>query len=115
MPEQRELELRDASSLYPGCLPESYSFLAASPVGRRINFRHPAYGDGDDLLFTLYAWDHADGGLHHSFAHTACVIISGNRVDGYLSESREGIPVPLGWDDLLFASDYFFHVPCEGK
>jgi hypothetical protein len=49
------MELRKASTIYPDRLPKSYSFLAPSPVGRRINFRHPAYGPEDDLLFMLYA------------------------------------------------------------
>jgi hypothetical protein len=91
-----------------------YSFLATPPITLRINFRHPAYEPGDDLLFTLYAWDHAEGGLHYGLAHTACAIVAGNRHDGYLSATRNGLPLAAGDDSVLRLGDYYFHVPCTG-
>jgi hypothetical protein len=37
------------------------------------------WGSEMNVLFTLYAWDHAEGGLHHGLSHTACAIIAGNQ------------------------------------
>jgi len=88
-----------------------YSFLASSSGRHRISYRHPACKRGDDVLFTLYARDHEEGGIHHGLAHTACAIIAGNRHDGYLLQLREGIPVAAGMDDVLPHGDLFFHVP----
>jgi hypothetical protein len=45
-------------------------FLAAPnpPRKYKIQFRYPAYPFDENILFTLYAWDHANGGLHHGLA-----------------------------------------------
>jgi len=110
-----KIKLRDPSGIFPAALPSHFSFLASGPGRRRINFHHPAYEPNDDLLFTLYAWDHEEGGIHHGLAHTACAVIAANRPDGYLSQSREGTPVAVGIDDVLPVGDYFFHVPRTGK
>lgn len=69
------------------------------------------WGSEMNVLFTLYAWDHAEGGLHHGLAHIACAIIAGNRHNGYLSESRNGPPLLAEDDGLLRAGDYYFHIP----
>ncbi len=95
---------------------EEYQFLKSACTS--IRFRHPAYPPEDNLLLILYAWDHADGGLHYGLAHTACAIIADNRFDGYLSTSNlsNSDPIVVAWDDVLPASvDYYFHVPHPGR
>jgi hypothetical protein len=62
-----------------------------------------------------HTWDHADGSLHHGFAHAACAIVAGNRLDGYLSESRMGVPIAASWDDVFVDGDYYFHISCQGN
>ncbi|KAG4439238.1 hypothetical protein IFR05_005276 [Cadophora sp. M221] len=112
------IDIRDTATLHPSPLPEHYEFLKApSPrLKYRINFRHPAYAPDDNLLFTLYAWDHADGRIHHGLAHCACSIFADNRIDGYLSRtcnSEHGDRIDASWDDVLRAADadYYFYVP----
>jgi hypothetical protein len=92
------------------------SSLGSSAESDPVNFRHPAYGPDDNPLFTLYAWDHADGGIHHGFAHSACSIFADNRTDGYLSTTcvgEHGERVQAAWDEVLPAAvvDYYFYVP----
>jgi hypothetical protein len=80
----------------------------------RILIRHPAYAPHRDtnILLTLLAPDHPDGGLHHETARVACGIIAGNAWDGYFSEMAGGQPIDLGPDEILrVGKDYFFHVP----
>jgi len=114
-PHHGRILLRDPSTLFPTPLPAHYSFLSSAPGSRRrINIRHPGYEPEDDLLLTLYALDHEDGGIHHVLLHTTCAIISGNRCDGYLSESCDGTPITAGMDDVLRAGEYYFHVPRIG-
>jgi hypothetical protein len=64
----------------------------------------------------MYAWDHAEGGIHHGLAHNACFIFADNRIDGYLSrtcDGEHGERVNAAWDDVLPAADtdYYFYVP----
>jgi hypothetical protein len=111
-----KLYIREPATIVLGLVPEQCQFLKApSPRHKyRINFRHPAYAPDDNLLFTLYAWDHAEGGLHHGLAHNACVIFANNRFDGYLSRTcngEHGERIETAWDDVLPAADYFFYVP----
>lgn len=110
--------LREPATVIPSPVPEQYEFLKAPIPQRkyRINFRHPAYDPDDNILFTLYAWDHAEGGIHHGLAHNACSIISDNRTDGYLSrtcDGEHGERIAASWDDVLPSaiSDYYFYVP----
>jgi hypothetical protein len=81
----------------------------------KIAFKHPAYCDqlGDDTLFILWAWDLPDGGLHHGTALLACILVSCNATNGYLSKDKAGLePVPEAFDkDLPVGSAYYFHVP----
>jgi hypothetical protein len=44
-------------------LPAPYSFLARLPIQHRVNIKNPGYSKKDEDLLTLYAWDHAEGGL----------------------------------------------------
>jgi hypothetical protein len=112
------IHIREPATVNLGPAPECYEFLKAPAPRRkyRVNFRHPAYGPDDSPLFTLYAWDHADGGIHHGFAHSACSIFADNRTDGYLSttcDGEHGERVQAGWDEVLPAAvvDYYFYVP----
>jgi hypothetical protein len=80
----------------------------------RIIFRHPAYPEhfSQNVLLSLQAYDHPDGGLHHGTALTACGIVAGNAWNGYFSETSGGAPLTLGRDELLVVGkDYYFHVP----
>ena len=114
-PHHGHILLREPSSLFPAPLPAHYSFLSSAPGSRRrINIRHPGYEPEDDLLFTVYALDHEEGGIHHGLLHTTCAIISGNRYDGSLSKSGDGTPIAAGMDDVLQAGEYYFHVPYTG-
>lgn len=112
------IEIREAATVLPSPIPPSYEFLRAPTTSRRyrINFRHPAYEPGENILFTLYAFDHAEGGIHHGLAHNACSIFADNRTDGYLSSTcsgEGGERVQASWDEVLPASavDYYFYVP----
>jgi len=109
--------IRDPATLNPSPLAQHYEFLKApSPHKYRIRFRHPAYSANENIIFTLHAWDHPEGGIHYGLAHCACAIIADNRLDGYLSTTVDGESdhrVDAAWDDVLPArdSDYYFHVP----
>lgn len=112
------IQIREPATVFLVPAPEHYEFLKApTPQHKyRINFRHPAYEPDDNPLFTLYAWDHAEGGIHHGLAHNACSIFADNRTDGYLSticDGEYGERVQAGWDDVLPATivDYYFYVP----
>lgn len=115
---KQNIRLREPATVIPCPLPQHYEFLRG-PVPRRkyrINFRHPAYEPDDNILFTLYAWDHNDGGIHHGFAHNACSIFADNHTDGYLSQTCEGEHgerIHVAWDEVLPAAvvDYYFYVP----
>jgi hypothetical protein len=118
VPIHKNIQIREPATIIPGSIPEQYDFLKAPIPWRkyRINFRHPAYAPDDNLLFTLHAWDHAEGGIHHGLAHNACSIIVDNRIDGYLSttcDSEHGERIEATWDDLLLTTvtDYYFYVP----
>lgn len=110
--------LRPPSTIIPSPLPQPYNFLSKPTAHRkyRINFRHPAYDYDDNLLFSLWGWDHENGGIHHGLAHNACAIFADNRFDGWLStgcKEGEGEKVTVGWDEVLPADvkDYYFFVP----
>jgi len=78
-----------------------------------IEFLHPGYPDTfkQNLLLTLNATDHAEGGLHHRTAWLACAIIAGNAWTGYLSLTRERTRIVVDDDELLTGSSYYFHIP----
>ncbi|THX71513.1 hypothetical protein D6D04_09472 [Aureobasidium pullulans] len=82
------------------------------PLKHKISVRHT---HNNDVLFTLFAWDHEDGALHYGLLHTACAIVADNRHDGYLSVSRDcrAERIALDHDDLVPCQpiDYYFHVP----
>jgi hypothetical protein len=81
----------------------------------RINICHPAYAPGDDVLLELSALDHPEGGIHHGFALSLCAIIA-NNCDGYLTTTRYGNRIEVGFDDVLKAEhDYYYHIPHPGE
>ena len=77
----------------------------------RVLIRHPACLPYEDLLFSLYAWDHPNGGIYHAVVHNACAIIADNRLDGYLTATRNGPRLSIGMDEILSPGSYYFHVP----
>jgi hypothetical protein len=98
---------------FPPPLPTEYLFLeGGQPLNHKISVRHP---HKNDVLFTLFAWDHKDGALHYGLLHTACAIFADDCHDGYLSASRNpnGERIALDHDDLVPCqpTDYYFHVP----
>lgn len=106
--------LRDPADVFPIPLPAAYSFLSRSPIQHRINIKHPAYAEEDNNLFSLYAWDHADGGLHYGLVYAVCTIVAGNVRRGFLSTSRGGPAIESGKDSVLRAGSYYFHIPNPG-
>ncbi len=114
----KHIYLREPATAIPGPVPEKYEFLKAPspPTKYRIRFWHPAYAHDDSPLFILWAWDDAEGGIHHGLAHNACSIFADNRFDGYLSKTcdgEHGERINAAWDDILPAADtdYYFYVP----
>ena len=79
----------------------------------KIRFRHPGYPDTGNLnvLLTLYAFDHPDGGLHYGTAFLACAIVAVNAFNGYMTETRDGDKLEMEWDGLLLKKEYYFNVP----
>ena len=84
---------------------------------RIINFRHPSYPDqaNQNVLLTLQAFDHPNGGLHYGTAFLACAIIAGNAWDGYFTTTVNGEMVVMGNNQLLREKNYYFHVPSSGE
>jgi len=97
-------------------LPEhNHSCGTISQEDLRIEFKHPAYPEDQNVFLTLTAPDGAleqkGGGLHHETARIACGIISGNRWDGYLARTPIGPPITVEPDGLLRESEYYFLLP----
>lgn len=46
---------------------------------KTIDFLHPGYDDGTNVIIALPALDHADGGIHHETARIACALIANNQ------------------------------------
>lgn len=78
---------------------------------KRITIRHPSYDDSENTLLHLLCTDGATDSLYHGFAHTAAAIVAGNRFDGFLSQSRQGIQVTQEYHELLPFGDYYFCLP----
>jgi hypothetical protein len=110
------IKIRDAALVNVSTASPDYDFLKATVSdSHRINIRHPAYAPDDDILLTLDALDHCEGGIHHGFALGMCAIIADN-CDGYLTSTRYGDRIEAGFDDVLKAGrDYYYHVPHPGK
>ena len=106
-PAQSSLSVRDAI-LAPVSTPHS----GLDNPFRQIKFRHPGYPGafGQDVLFSLHPFDSSTGGLQYGVAFSACAIVAGNAWTGWLTETRDGAKLTMGWDDLLFGTDYYFHV-----
>jgi hypothetical protein len=81
---------------------------------RQIQFRHPGYDPPCDTLFTLPGAGEG-GSLHHETARLACALVASNRLDGFLSEDREGQEVlPADTEFQLVRGHYYFQVPKLG-
>ena len=106
------IKIRNAAVLNGSTASRDYDFLKANvSASHRLNIRHPAYAPGYDVLFTLAALDHPEGGIHHGFVLSLFAIIADN-CDGYLTSTRYGDRIEAGFDDVLKAKhDYYYHVP----
>lgn len=96
--------------LRPTVVPQNLEWFCESQT-HLVMFHHPGYPLGQDILLTLYGFDHDHGGLHVGTALIACGIVSGNRWDGYLTETRRGPPLQMDPEEILKKNDYYFHVP----
>ncbi|KAL1626671.1 hypothetical protein SLS54_002834 [Diplodia seriata] len=74
-----------------------------------VQIFHPGYTDQAPLL-TFHAHEK---GFTHANVLTACQIVAGNRWDGFLSETCNGIAVLVPLSGRLCGLVYFFHVPGE--
>ena len=107
-PAQSSLSIRDAI-----LAPVSTAHSGLNNPFELIRFRHPGYPGafGQDILFSLYPFDSSTGGgLQYGVAFSACAIVAGNAWTGWLTETRDGARLIREWDDLLFGTDYYFHV-----
>lgn len=78
---------------------------------KKIFFRHPGYDDNSNIIMTLPALDHTDGGIHHETARIACAIVANNQLaHGFFTETRIGPRIAAGPDDVLRANEYYFRV-----
>src|SRR6266487_564593 len=104
-----DLSLRQAA--FPPPLPFPPQSFSDNP-DHTINFRHPAYPDdfNQNILLTLYAFDHPDGGLHYGTAFLACALVAGNAWNGYFTTTVDGPKVVKEDDQLLREKNYYFHV-----
>src|ERR1700722_6703067 len=91
-------QIRDPAVINGSAASPDYDFLKADVShSHRINICHPAYALCDDVLLTLSALDHPEGGIHHGFALSLCAIIADN-CDGYLTTTRYGNKIEAGFD-----------------
>lgn len=89
------------------------SFSFSGDHGNTITFKHPGYPDqfGQNILLTLFAFDHPSGGLHYGTAYVACALVACNAWNGYFTRTRESPRLELDHDDLLLDRVLYFHVP----
>ncbi|KAG9625128.1 hypothetical protein KCU64_g19447, partial [Aureobasidium melanogenum] len=80
-----------------------------------VTFRHPGYRAEHNIIMILPALDDAQGGIHHETALTACVIVAGNRWDGFLREQGTGSRDMTPRDGILKGKDYFFCLSDDAK
>ena len=87
--------------------------------GVLIVIKHPGYADAEDDLISLSGFDgpesEASCGSGHHFGTVIeiCAILSG-RYDGFLTKGKSDTyssRLLHGFDDILTAGEYFFHVP----
>lgn len=52
-------------------------------------------------LCTEYANDYPEGGLYQALAHNACSIVANHLDDGFLSMTKNGLPVKSATNELL--------------
>lgn len=97
------------TTLLPPILPPVEDPKPRIPT-RRIHIRHPHYPDQNNVLIRLYAPDHPEGGLQYDFVMVVCGIVTGNRWDGWLTESKNGPRVEKEPDEILEKGNYFFHL-----
>ena len=77
---------------------------------RQINIYHPGYDEEVVPLISFTGYDSKEGYLWYDTVHTACVIISNNQFDGWLSTSRDPRS-PRFSGELLAPVKYWWHLP----
>lgn len=92
-------------------VPENVEGHSTSASSKLVEIKHPGYPAPVNDLITLRAYDSLDGCIHHETARIACGIISGNRWDGYFTETSDGPPLAISSAGLLPAGVYYFQVP----
>ncbi|KAK4977389.1 hypothetical protein LTR66_010734 [Elasticomyces elasticus] len=109
--EKISVVIREAIPAQPALPPFSFS----GERDNTITFKHPGYSDqyGQNVLLTLFAFDHPTGGLHYGTAHLACAIVACNAWNGYFTRTRDGPRLELDHDDLLVDRVLYYHVPAD--
>ena len=79
-------------------------------LNHRVYLRHPGYSDTGNILMVLPALDHPQGGIHHETTRIACAIVTNNRWEGFLTETRTGVRALFGPDGILYRNNYYFWV-----
>ena len=85
-------------------VPPSSSTSISSQNFFKIEFKHPAYPESENVFLSLVGFDEfkreADAttevGLHHGTALIACGIVAGNAFDGYFSKEKGGQKLETG-------------------
>ncbi|KAI4184059.1 MAG: hypothetical protein LQ346_006177 [Caloplaca aetnensis] len=75
-----------------------------------VTIKHPAYGEDENTLLTLYCPDGRAGGLHFGTARIACGIITNNQFHGSFHSGLDKRPIQLRDDDILAPGVYYYHL-----
>lgn len=108
------MSVQPRTSYLPPQHADKSEYLPTS-VTHRVQLRHPGYPDAANIFMILAALDHPVGGIRHEIARIACAIVSNNRFDGFLSETKTGKPVQVGPGGILFGKNYYFRVPGDSR
>ncbi|KAL8920985.1 MAG: hypothetical protein Q9172_004249 [Xanthocarpia lactea] len=75
-----------------------------------VTIKHPAYGEDENTLLTLYCPDGQAGGLHFGTARIACGIITNNQFNGSFHSGPDNHHIHLMDDDILAPGVYYYHL-----
>ena len=92
--------------------PEDNATTISTNPNHTITFSHPAYTGPSDILFTLPAFDHPNGGLDYETARVACGILANNRWNCYFTKERGGPEIKAqDINHMLPVGSYFVYFP----